>query len=201
MGVNRRRRTRALSTAGLVAVLVGVAIAYGQSAVAGASPRLEPYGLTAVQTTRLTREAERYGRLAQRLISSRSARLRKAHRVVHAGDAPDPGALAAIKAVGLRLAALNGSTNPTGGLVYSSGHVLAQTVLTGDTVTDDRAVFSVVLHGHFVAYEVRGPHGEVPAGSILAITFDANTLEVTDWSLQSMVRGDINALGSGTPLN
>ena len=102
--------------------------------------------------------------------------------------------------VTIRMSSLNGVANPSAGVVFSSLHKLAQTVLTGATVMDDQPVFSVVLHGNFIGYLAHTPTGVIPTGSVMTITFDASTLEVTDWSMQHVAPTALASLGIGTAL-
>lgn len=182
MSLVRIRPSRIASAAALVAA-VGLFCAGSALSASTAGKLPHPRSLTAVRMAQLEFRAERYGILARRLIAHRNAQFQRTHRVVRVGDAPDPGALAAIRDVTIRMASLNGVASPSGGLVFSSSHKLAQMVLSGDTVTDDGPVFSVVVRGDLVGYMAHTATGALPSGSVMTITFDANTLEVTDWSL------------------
>jgi hypothetical protein len=92
------------------------------------------------------------------------------------------------------MGAMNGEANPTQGLVYSGSHQFVERTLSGATVADDVPVFAVVVRGAFVGYMAHVAGGHLPRGSVLTITFDANTLEVTDWSIRGNAP-DVSRLG------
>jgi hypothetical protein len=200
MNLVRKRLLNSAAASLTVAIVVLIAaIAASSASGSGAKPSHQR-SLTAAQMAQLTRRAERYGVLARQLIARRDTRFRVAHRVVHAGAAPDPGAMAAIRDVAIRMSSLNGVATPTGGMVFSSSHKIAETVLTGDTVMDDVPVFAVVVHGSFIGFMAHTASGAFPTGTTLTITFDANTLEVTDWSLVHIMPGNLGSLGISTAL-
>jgi hypothetical protein len=191
-----------LALAGLLITLAALLLSAATARSAGFTGRahLDRHSLSAVQMARLERRAKRYGMLARGAIARRNAEFRRTHSFVRAGDAPDPGALAAMRDIAITMSSLNGVASPSGGLVFSARHQMIQTTLTGDKVLDDQPAFAVVVHGNFIGYTAHTPTGVVPTGTILTITFDANTLQVTDWSLQHLFAGGLASLGISTAL-
>lgn len=197
---NHRRALRVVIVAVVVAALTYIGV--GSLSTAHAARASQTYGrsLSAARVASLEARAQRYGAQARHLIARRNAQSRRMHRVVRSGDAPDPGALSAMRAATTAMASLNGVATPTNGVVFSSTHDLAETILTKDTVMDSLPVFAVVIHGNFIDYQAHTPTGVIPTGSIMTVVFDANTLAITDWSLQQMIPGNLTSLGISTSL-
>jgi len=184
----------------LITVTALLAVGTARSAGSAGQSRTHRHSFSAANTARLSRRADHYRALARVMIARRNTAFRRTHHVVRAGDAPDPGALAAMRDVAISMSSLNGVGTPTAGLVLSADHELVQSTLTGDKVLDDLPVFAVVIHGNFIGYMAHTPTGVVPTGPILTITFDANTLEITDWSIQHLFAGSLTSLGISTSL-
>lgn len=165
------------------------------------SARANPTSVRTLSTTQhaaLIRRANRFRILAHREILRRNAELHG--RRVAAATAPDPLALAAMRDMAIEISSLNGEASPQRGQVFASTRKFAQTVIDGDTVDTDQPVFVAVLHGNFVGYLASVPiEGQFPTGDVLTITFDANTLAVTDWGLVP-VAPDTTRLGTSTSL-
>jgi hypothetical protein len=98
--------------------------------------------------------------------------------------------------VAIELASLNGEARPANGAVFSSTRSAVERAISDSAVNTDQPAFVAVVHGRFTAYEASVPPGSpLPTGSIMTITFDANTLEVTDWGIIPSV---VNTAGLGT---
>jgi hypothetical protein len=99
----------------------------------------------------------------------------------------------------LEMASLNAEPKPTNGQVFASTRNLAQKVTSGATVNTDQPVFVAVFHGNFIGYRATTLLGEFPVGKVMTVTFDANTLAVTDRGIVP-TELDTIGLGAATPL-
>jgi hypothetical protein len=100
---------------------------------------------------------------------------------------PTPAEIQRLEADALAFAKMNGESAPDGGVIVSGnrGEVVSAT-MGGAQVDTNQDVFVVRLHGSFVGYEAPRPAGVAPPhGSYLEIVYDAQTMELTDWSLSA----------------
>jgi hypothetical protein len=107
---------------------------------------------------------------------------------------PVPG-LDTIVQTARHLAALNGESNPTG-ITYVRTTRAKANGLFGATTDSNQAVYQVQLHGHFNGATASKPHGApVPHGTVLTVTIDASTGQITDWGI-SDTAAPLNQLGA-----
>jgi hypothetical protein len=105
-----------------------------------------------------------------------------------------------LRAVGARLAALNGEPHPTNVVAVRSTRKAAVAASSGADVDTDESSYLIVLHGHFVGHAAKLPRGaELPRGAVLTIVVDARTNLVTDWGISDRTP-DTSSLGSETSL-
>lgn len=191
--LSRRLKTIAFLSIGVLAATV-TAVAFATSATGKHSSR----SAIPVRRQTLANRAARYRVLAAKAI----ARRRRAQhgRTVRAGAAPDPLAIIAMRDVAIELASLNGEARPTNGAVFSSTRAAVERAISDAGVNTDQPAFVAVVRGRFTAYEASVPPGSpIPTGSVMTITFDANSLEVTDWGIIPSVV-NTTGLGASTPL-
>jgi hypothetical protein len=183
-----------------VAVLVTGVVAAGGYAISGLGTSVSPsqVALSPSEQSAVEQRAAIFRTRAHELIQERSARL--GSESVQAGAPPDALAIQAMRAMAFELAALNGETHPRSGVVLASNRQNAQKAITGAGVDTDQPAFVAVFHGNFIGYAASPPPGgNLPAGKVMTITFDADTLAVTDWGIQQDVP-DTATLGPATPL-
>jgi hypothetical protein len=113
-------------------------------------------------------------------------------------SAPAPGSpprLAAIVHTARHLAALNGESNPTGIRYVTTTRAKANGLFRA-VVNSNQAVYVIQMHGHFNGATASHPHGSpTPHGTILTVTIDAATGQITDWGLSSEA-APLNRLGA-----
>lgn len=104
------------------------------------------------------------------------------------------GAIAIAKA----FAAANNDRHPVAAEVVRTKRLAAMRTLSGDAVNTDADVFVVRLRGDFRATRFSVPAGHaIPTGTVLTVTVDAATGEMTDWSLGGDTK-PLTALGAVT---
>ena len=114
----------------------------------------------------------------------------------NASRVPSPAEIQQLRADALSFAAANGENAPDGGIIVSGnrGDVVT-TTMGGAQVDTNQDVFVVRLHGNFVGYEAPRPAGVAPPhGHYLEIVYDAQTKQLTDWSLSATPQ-DLSHLG------
>jgi hypothetical protein len=96
-----------------------------------------------------------------------------------------------------RLAEQNGERAPADVRYVQSTRAAANEVMTGSRVVDtDPSVIVVTMSGRFVGYPAKVPAGQpLPAGGSLTAVYDANTGDLTDWSITPVAPG-LSALGA-----
>lgn len=93
------------------------------------------------------------------------------------------------------LAALNGEPDPAG-ISYVMTTRAKANGLFGATVDSDQAAYLVQLHGHFNGATASRPHGApAPHGTVLTVTIDSLTGQITDWGI-SDTAAPLNKLGA-----
>ena len=100
------------------------------------------------------------------------------------GALEDPSVVAKLHDLAVQMAAGGGEPPPTNMYAVAvSDHQAAETALNGGTIYDHVPVFVIVITGgHFTAGH--HPYGVPdPEGSVLTVTLDAATYEVTDISI------------------
>jgi len=100
---------------------------------------------------------------------------------------PTPAETQQLEADAFAFAKANGEDAPDGVVIVSGnrGDVVSAT-MGGAQVDTNQDVFVVRLHGDFVGYEASRPAGvEPPHGHYLEIVYDAETKQLTDWSLSA----------------
>jgi hypothetical protein len=115
--------------------------------------------------------------------------------------APTPTELTALRADALAFAEANGERAPDGGVFVSGKRrdVISAT-MGGAEVGTSQDVFVVRLHGDFVGYAAPRPAGvSPPHGHYLEIVFDAETEEMTDWSISGQPQ-DLSRFSTRIPV-
>jgi hypothetical protein len=115
--------------------------------------------------------------------------------------APTPGELQTLRAESLAFAKANGESAPDDGVVVSGKRrdVISAT-MGGAEVDTSQDVFVVRLHGNFVGYTAPRPAGvAAPHGNYLEIVYDAETKEMTDWSISGRPQ-DLSRFSTRVPL-
>jgi hypothetical protein len=147
----------------------------------------------------LVSTASAYGRRALAIARHRIAV--RGHTFFPAGTPPDPLAIAAMRNAALQMALLNGEVRPFGAEAWSTTRQMAVSVASDDRVDTDQSCFVVELSGHFTAYLASTPGGAPPpTGRTMTLTFDAQTLELTDWGVRDTAPAFTQRLGGGMPL-
>lgn len=103
-----------------------------------------------------------------------------------------------IKSIAMGFSAGFGDPNP--GLIEHVESSRSEAVLasSGDSVSDNREVFLIVAKGNFVDDNApRPPGAPAPSGSVLTLTVDAQSGELTDFGIQQSVP-DLASLGPVT---
>lgn len=119
----------------------------------------------------------------------------------NASRVPSPAEIQQLKADAFAFAKANGENAPDGGVIVSGnrGDVVSAT-MGGAQVDTDQGVFVVRLHGNFVGYQAPRPAGVAPPhGNYLEIVYDAQTKQLTDWSLSGQPQ-DLTRLGHPVPI-
>jgi hypothetical protein len=114
----------------------------------------------------------------------------------NASRVPSPAEIQQLRADALAFAKSNGESAPDSGVIVSGnrGDVVTAT-MGGARVDTNQDVFVVRLHGNFVGYEAPHPAGVAPPhGHYLEIVYDAQTKQLTDWSLSASPQ-DLSHLG------
>jgi hypothetical protein len=114
----------------------------------------------------------------------------------NASRVPSPAEVQQLRADALAFAKANGESAPDGGVIVSGnrGDVVS-TTMGGAQVDTNQDVFVVRLHGNFVGYEAPRPAGVAPPhGHYLEIVYDAQTKQLTDWSISAAPQ-DLSHLG------
>jgi alkanesulfonate monooxygenase SsuD/methylene tetrahydromethanopterin reductase-like flavin-dependent oxidoreductase (luciferase family) len=112
-----------------------------------------------------------------------------------------PAEIQQLRADALAFARANGEDAPDHGIVVSGRRreVVAAT-MGGAEVDTDQDVFVVRLHGNFVGYEASVPaRVGPPHGHYLELVYDAETKQMTDWSISASPQ-DLTRLGHPVPL-
>jgi hypothetical protein len=116
----------------------------------------------------------------------------------NAGTFGDPHVVTKLHDLGLQASSADGVPAPT--KMYAvevSDHQAAEAAVSGDIVYDHAPVFViVVVGGTFIANGASVPLGaSTPQGSVLTITLEAATYDVTDWGV-SNVEPDLSKVAS-----
>jgi len=164
-----------------VAVLVtGSIAAAGYASWTSTSVSASEVALSASERQALEQRANVFRERAHGLIQKRTETLTAEPA---AGAPPDALAVQAMRAMSYEFAALNGEKAPKAGAVYASTRVAAQKAISDAIVDTDQPVFVAVFHGDFIGYQAKVPANQLPTGKVMMVTFDAETLAVTDWGL------------------
>lgn len=119
------------------------------------------------------------------------------------GGSPGPfkaPAVQDVKALAVEVAKVNGEKSPQALDVVTSKRKAAQGQLKGGVVDSDEDVYVVQMRGQFVGNMASVPKGtQAPKGTVMTLTIDKATGELTDWSLSSKTT-DLGKLGAVKPL-
>ena len=112
---------------------------------------------------------------------------------------PTPAEIQQLEADALAFAQANGESAPDGGVIVSGNRGDVVTATMGNAQVDtNQDVFVVRLHGNFVGYEAPRPAGVAPPhGHYLELVYDAQTKQLTDWSLSAQPQGNRQVSWSG----
>ena len=117
-----------------------------------------------------------------------------------ASAAGQPVTVGEVQRAALSFAAANGDASPASA-EFVQGSRLAVLAKTMQPFEDtDRPVFAVQLEGHFVGRSATRPYGSPPpTGRYLLLLFDAETVDILDWSLGPR-RANLSLVGAVQPL-
>jgi len=108
---------------------------------------------------------------------------------------PTGSELVAVQQIALKAAADNGDAKPTTATLVPTTRGIAEEIDAGASVNSDQPVYFVVLHGHFTANGASIPEGaSAPTGSVLTLTIDPNTNEITDLGIEDSTP-DVGEIG------
>jgi hypothetical protein len=185
-GIRKRWQIGLLALA-VVAAAAGLAAGRSSNAISLTKP-VNSYNL---------QQATKYGQEAVKIERIR-AQSRYVRHLVQ--SAPDPLAIAAMRNIAMSMSIRNGENHPSNGLAWATDRKNAQKLENGAGVNTDQPVYIILFHGNFTGYLAHTPGGgNPPTGQLMSITFDAKTLQITDWGITDMAPG-LGSLGRGVSL-